>query len=95
MNAIFGFILITAATMLLFVNPEGVLSAFLAGGEKALSLSLKMVVIYAVWLGVLNVFEKTGLSGKTAKALKPANRLLFGTLPEKAGDFISRLIFWV
>lgn len=89
MNAIFGVILTVTMSMLLFVNPEGVLSAFLAGGEKALSLTLKMVVVYAVWLGILNVFEKTGLSAKTAKVLKPFNKMLFGTLPEKANDYVS------
>ena len=89
MNAIFGVILILSTTVLLFADPEKVLSGFLAGGEKALALSLNLIVVYAVWLGVLNVFEKTGLSEKVAKLLKPANKLLFGTLPEKANDFIS------
>lgn len=89
MNAIFGIILLLSMSMLLFCDPEGVLSAFLSGGEKALSLSLKMVVVYAVWLGVLNVFEKTGLSAKCAKALKPINKRLFGELPLKAEDYVS------
>ena len=89
MNLIFGIILIVTMTMMLFVSPEGVLSAFLSGGEKALALSVQMTVIYAVWLGILNVFEKTGLSVKFAKVLKPANKWLFGTLPEKANDYVS------
>ena len=89
MNAIFGIILIVTMTMMLFISPEGVLSAFLSGGEKALALSVQMTVVYAVWLGILNVFEKTGLSVKFARALKPANKLLFGTLPEKANDYVS------
>ena len=89
MNLIFGVILIVTMTMMLFMNPEGVLGAFIAGGEKALALSVQMTVIYAVWLGILNVFEKTGLSVKFARALKPANKWLFGTLPEKANDYVS------
>ena len=89
MNAIFGIILLVSMTMLTVINPEGILGAFLSGGEKALSLTLKMVVVYAVWLGILNVFEKTGLSAKAAKLLKPANKRLFGTLPEKANDYVS------
>lgn len=89
MNLIFGVILIVTMTMMLFVSPEGVLSAFISGGEKALALSVQMMVIYAVWLGILNVFEKTGLSVKFAKALKPANKWLFGALPEKANDYVS------
>ena len=89
MNVIFGTILILSMTMLAFVSPEGVLSAFMSGGEKALALAVQMTVVYAVWLGVLNVFEKTGLSNKCAQMLKPANRLLFGTLPDKANDYVS------
>lgn len=89
MNLIFGVILIVTMTMMLFVSPEGVLSAFISGGEKALALSVQMTVIYAVWLGILNVFEKTGLSVKFARALKPANKWLFGALPEKANDYVS------
>ena len=56
MNIIFGIILIITMTMMLCVSPEGVLSAFIAGGEKALALAVQMTVVYAVWLGVLNVF---------------------------------------
>lgn len=89
MNLIFGTILIITMSMMLFISPEGVLSAFISGGEKALALSVQMTVVYAVWLGILNVFEKTGLSTGFAKALKPANRWLFGELPEKAGDYVS------
>ena len=89
MNLIFGVILIVTMTMMLFVAPENVLSAFISGGEKALALSVQMTVIYAVWLGVLNIFEKTGLSVKFARALKPANKWLFGALPEKANDYVS------
>lgn len=74
---------------LVFTNPDGVLSAMLSGGEKALELTLKMVVIYAVWLGIFELLERTGLAKKFARALKPINRFLFGKLPEQAGDFIS------
>ena len=89
MNAIFGVILIASMTTLTFIDPERVLSAFLSGGEKALALSMQMVVIYAVWLGVLNVFEQTGLANKMARLLKPANKLLFVALPEKANDYVA------
>lgn len=89
MNLIFGTILIITMSMMLFISPEGVLSAFISGGEKALALSVQMTVVYAVWLGILNIFEKTGLSAGFARAMKPANKWLFGELPEKAGDYVS------
>ena len=89
MNIIFGIILTLSTFLLLFINPDLVLSAMLSGGEKALELSLKMVVIYAVWLGVFQLMENSGLSNKLAKLFKPVNRFLFGKLPEKANDFMS------
>lgn len=89
MNVIFGLILILSTAVMVFINPDGVLSAMLSGGEKALDLTMKMVVIYAVWLGVFALLEQSKLSNFFAKALKPVNKFLFGPLPEKASDFIS------
>lgn len=89
MNIIFGICVSLSLALLIVVNPESALSAMLSGGEKSLSLSLKMVVIYAVWLGIFRIAEATGLTQKTAKLLKPFNRFLFGELPEKANDYVS------
>lgn len=89
MNVIFGLVLILSTAVMVFINPDGVLSAMLSGGEKALDLTMKMVVIYAVWLGVFALLEQSKLSNFFAKALKPVNKFLFGPLPEKASDFIS------
>ena len=89
MNVIFGLVLILSTAVMAFINPDGVLSAMLSGGEKALDLTMKMVVIYAVWLGVFALLEQSKLSNFFAKALKPVNKFLFGPLPEKASDFIS------
>ena len=89
MNIIFGLVLILSTLLLIFSNPDRVLISMLQGGEKALSLTLKMVVVYAVWLGVFELLERSGLAKKFAKLLKPANKFLFGELPDKANDFIS------
>lgn len=89
MNIIFGLILCLSLIILIFTNPSVVLSSMLSGGEKALSLTLKMVVIYAVWMGVFSLMEKSNLSNKFARLLKPVNKFLFGKTPEKAEDFIS------
>ena len=67
MNIIFGVVLVLSTAILIFTNPDGVLSAMLSGGEKALSLTLKMVVMYAVWLGVFELLERTKISKKFAK----------------------------
>ena len=89
MNVIFGAAAIISVVIMIFSSPDAVLAAFLSGGEKALSLTLKLLVIYAVWMGVFSLAEKSGLCSKVAKLLRPANRLLFGELPEKANDYMS------
>ena len=43
MNVIFGILLILSTLILLFLNPNLVLSAMLSGGNKAFSLTIKMV----------------------------------------------------
>ena len=89
MNVIFGLILILSTLMLTFTNPDGVMSAMLSGGEKALSLTLRMVVVYAVWLGVFELLERAGIAKKFARILRPTNKWLYGDIPDKANDFIS------
>ena len=81
--------MLISSVLLLFFNPEGLLSTMITGGQKALDLTLKLVVVYAVWMGLFALLEKTGLSNKFAKLLKPINRLLFGKIPDKANDFMS------
>ena len=89
MNLIFGFILIVSFALLIFTNPNAVLSSMLAGGDKALELSMRVVVVCAVWMGVFELLEKTGLADKFSKVLKPMNKKLFGDLPGKSNDYIS------
>ncbi len=89
MNIIFGLVLTLSTVILIFTSPELVLSTMLSGGQKALDLTMKMVVIYAIWLGIFELLERTGLAGKFAKLLRPLNRFLFGKVPEKANDFMS------
>lgn len=89
MNVIFGAVSIISAALLLIREPDAVLASFLGGGEKALYLTAKLLVAYAVWLGVFKIMERTGLSDKLAKTLRPINKLLFGELPDSANEFIS------
>ena len=89
MNVIFGLVILICGVLLVFFNPDAILSSMLSGGQKALDLTLKMVVIYAVWLGVFELLERTGISDKFAKLLKPVNKFLFGKIPDKANDYMA------
>ena len=89
MNLIFSLIFTLALIIMTVTSPNLVLSTMLSGGEKALSLTLKMSVVYAVWLGVFEIFERTGASKKLAKLLTPVNKLLFGDVTDKENEFAS------
>jgi spore maturation protein A len=89
MNFIFACIFTLAVVSLCFSQPEIVLSTMLSGGEKALSLTLKLTVIYAVWLGAFEIFDKTGITKKFARLLQPINKLLFGNLTDKENEYVS------
>ena len=89
MNIIFGSVIIISTLLLLFSAPETVLGTFISGTEKGFSLTLKLAVVYAVWLGLFEILNKTGIAKRLAKMLKPINGLLFGKVDEKSNDFIS------
>ena len=89
MNAIFGIVLVLSCFILTFTSPNTVMSAFFSGGEKAFNLSLKLLVVYAVLLGVFKLMEESNLSQKFARLLKPINRFLFGKIPDTANDFMA------
>lgn len=89
MNIIFASIIVLSTISLIFINPNKVLSSMLLGGEKALNLTLRLVVIYAIWMGIFELLEKTGVAKKFSNLLRPCNKLLFGKLPEKANDYVS------
>ena len=72
-----------------FTSPDLILSSMLTGGEKALSLTLKMSVVYAVWLGLFEIFERTGASKKLATLLTPINKILFGQITDKENEYAS------
>ena len=74
---------------MLFVSPETVISAMLDGGMSAISLSIKMLAIYAVWMSVLKIMEKTGLNGMLSRLFRPLTKRLFKNESEKAYDYIS------
>lgn len=88
-NVIFILIFVAAVTAISISSPENVTSAMLAGATNAVSLSLKMLAIYAVWTSVLKLMEKTGLDKKLSKLFRPVIRRLFKNESEKAADLIT------
>ena len=75
---------------MLFSDPGGAVSAALAGAENAVALSLKMLAVYALWLGVLGVMKKNGVSDFVTKLFRPLTRRLFKGEDEGTHALISQ-----
>lgn len=79
MNVIFTVIFLASLIVMAFTAPSELLSALLGGAERSAKTALTLFCIYAVWMGLSRVAEKSGLSQKAAKALTPLSRKLFKT----------------
>lgn len=58
-------------------------------GKQAVELCIKLVGIYAVWLGFLQIAEDSGVSKFLANLLSPVTDLLFGKVSPKAKQYIA------
>ena len=89
MNFIWVLILTASTIILIFKNPKMIISSFLSGSEQALELSLKLLAIYAFWLGILKIIEDTKLNVKFSKMLNKPIGFIFGKIPQSAKEQIS------
>ncbi len=89
MNVIFTVIFFLSLTVIAFTAPDKLLSSLLGGAENAAKMALTLFCIYAVWLGLSRLAEKSGLSQAAAKGLRPLSRKLFKTENPKALENIA------
>lgn len=89
MNAIFTCIFLISLIALAFISPESVLPSLLGGAERSLSMAVTLFCIYAVWMGLSRLAEKSGLSRTAARALKPLSRRLFKTESDVACENLA------
>ena len=89
MNAIFSYTFIVATAVLLITNPDLFLKSALHGAEKSATVCLAMLSSYALWLGLISVWEKSGVSEKISKLLTPLVKKLFKTQDEPTVSAIS------
>jgi spore maturation protein A len=58
MGIVFTIVLISSILILLFTNPEGVMTSLIAGATESVRFSVIMFCIYAIWLSVLNIWHE-------------------------------------
>ena len=82
MNVVWTIILISSLSVLLFIDPDNAFNTMLAGSEQALNLCIKLLAVYALWLGILQIIEDTGLDKVFCRILNPIIKLLFPNVDE-------------
>ena len=77
MNTIF-FILTTASIcLLIYSSPELVLSAMIDGVSGTVELAVTLLAIYAVWLSIIEIMQKSGMTDGLSRLLNPITRRIF------------------
>ncbi len=89
MNALFLILFLACSSALLLFNPEGFLSALLDGTSSAATLCVALLASYTVWLGLMQVWEESGVTRGISRLVKPVARKLFQTDDEEALSCIS------
>lgn len=77
MNLFWLLMMLSSILVLLITNPSAVLSEMLGASADALELCIELCAVYAVWLGIMELVDASGLSEKLAKLLRPLIKKIF------------------
>lgn len=88
MNKIWVLCLTLSILLLIVFAPTSALPAMTNACENSFSLCFNLLIIYSIWLGLLQIAEDSGLSYKLAKKLSPFTSRLFGKLDPETNKVI-------
>ena len=83
MNILFSFVFILCACVVLFRAPDAFLESMLDGGTKAAATCVALLASYAVWLGLIRVWEECGVTKKVARLIRPFTKKVLKTDDEE------------
>lgn len=89
MRKVWFFMVVGSIVMLLFNAPNEVLNSMITSSANAIEMLIKLMGIYAIWLGILEIVEQSGLGQKLAKLLSPIINWLFGKVDPTTKQYIS------
>ena len=89
MNLLFLCIFILSTLLLLFSSPDTFLVSLVDGASAAGAVCVSLIATYAVWMGLIQVWQDSGVSKKIAKLVRPFVQLLFKTRDEKTLEMLS------
>ncbi len=89
MNTLFTLVFFLCTFLLLCTSPDTFLSALLEGAGKGATTCVSLVATYAIWLGLMRVWEDSGVARGVSRLVKPLARRLFKTEDEDALKAVS------
>lgn len=89
MNKIWLFMMLISIGVLIFVDPSATLDAMIGASTSALELCIELCAVYAVWLGLLEIVDVSGLGQKLARLLRPLIKKLFRVDNEEIQKMIA------
>lgn len=89
MNVLFFLVFILSALYFLCTDPNRLLAVMLDGASASSTLCLSLLSTYAVWMGLIRLWEDSGVSRKIAKLVKPLARRLLKTDDEETLSAVS------
>ncbi len=84
MNILFSLLFLLCTFLLLCTSPENFLVAMLEGVSKSATLCVSLLATYAVWMGLMRVWEDSGVARGVSRLLRPIARKLLKTDNEEA-----------
>ena len=89
MSAIWLILMLTSLGALIVTKPDLALVAMVDGASGAVSLGMKLVANYALWMGFFSLLESLGISAWLARVMRPVVNFLFPHSNEKAKSYVS------
>ena len=89
MNTLFTFVFLICSFLLLCTSPDTFLSALLEGAGKGATVCVSLIATYSVWLGLMRVWEDSGVAHGISKLLKPLLKRFFKTDDEETLQAVS------
>lgn len=89
MDKIWLVIMVLSLCFLLVGDPEKALTTMIGASGLAVNLSIKLLAVYAVWLGLIEIVKETKLSEKISSLLSPLIDLLFGKIDNRAKEYVA------
>lgn len=71
------------------LDPENATTAMIEAGASAVTLSIKLLGVYAVWLGILGIVDESKLSDKIGSLLSPVIDFLFGKVDPATKNYLA------